>query len=73
MKTIWYIEFRKEVSYYDRDKFCLRELVKNKIKETVDEKLKNLGIDKYDLDIQLNVSVTINKNKILQQLNNEGE
>lgn len=67
------IEFKKEVSYYDRDKFCLRELVKNKIKETVNEKLKNLGIDEYDLNIQLNVSITINKNKILQQLNNEGE
>lgn len=67
------IEFEKEVFFCDQDKFCLRELVKNKIKETVDEKLKNLGIDKYDLDIQLNVSITINKNKILQQLNNEGE
>lgn len=67
------IEFRKEVSAYDRDKFCLRELVENKIKETLNEELKNLGIDEYDLDIDLSVRATVNKNKILQQLNNEGE
>ncbi len=67
------IEFKREVSFYDRDNFCLRKLVEDKVKETVNEKLKNLGIDKYDLDIRLKVSATINKNKILQQLNNEGE
>ena len=67
------IKFEKDVFFYDRDKFCLRELVKNKIKETVDEKLKNLGIDEYDLRVELSVKATIKKNKILQQLNNEGE
>lgn len=47
------IEFRKEVSAYDRDEFCLRELVENKIKEIANKKLKNLGIDEYDLHIAI--------------------
>ena len=65
--------FEKYVKSYDRDESCLREVVENKIKETINEKLKSLGISKYDLRIDLSVTATIDKTEILQQLNNEGE
>lgn len=65
--------FEKYVKSYDRDEFCLREVVENKIKETINEKLKSLGISKYDLRIDLSVTATIDKTEILQQLNNEGK
>jgi hypothetical protein len=67
------ITFEKRVFSYEQDEFCLRELVKNKIKETVDEKLKALGINEYDLKVELNVRAIVEKSKMLQQFNNEGE